>query len=439
MNDFLKYLEKIYKENNLQDYRVLYSLLVHNNIGNESINSNFLGWIKNYSNQTDKILVFQADNWKYFCQFIHPDSKSCDAKKMIKLYLSYEAKYIDKAVKTIFDYLAKNNIIHRSKVSSNTRNDSIVIRVNNLLDARKIVNFVNRNFFLKRYLIPVNPFVYKEHGIGMAIDGDKSYNTELAKLLFNYFEYRKNNKISVSPSINELREYIYGIYKDIDNDYVRNIYNLVVGNLDETFSENNFTDLVNSYQNNDIILLCLVKSLLSQKGQEYAVFALKQALKGNCNYLYETNDLPLSMKVLLSPQSIARIITNKVGNNNKVIGTKEIVSFLMYMSSTFNYNNEDKIKALIIALQETMKKQGKVADANNLASIILFEFIGKKDYNIITRDNNYRNFIKIVIVPSEIEEIIPYLRNKYQDFNASDYRLLVSFIENEVLIKGKNI
>ena len=432
MNKFLRFIEKIYKDNDVKDYNVLYYLLV-NNVDSKNIESYFQGWINNYKSEQDKIRVFQADNWKYFCQFIHPNSKYCDASKMIKLYLSFETKYMDKAVQLIFDYLIKNNIVHLSKVSSTTRNDSIVIGVNNLFDARRIINFVNHNFFLKRHLVETNPFIYKEQGVGMTIDGRRSFNDELAKLLFNYFEYRKNNHINTKISIDELRSYIYSIYNNIQDETLRYIYKLIVGNLEGRMDENEFTDLVNDYQDNEVILLTIVRSLLYHKGHEYTSIALKKALKGDCSYLYETTDLTYDKKVLLSPDAIKRIIINKLRHNSNVIDTKEIVLFLTYINNTFNYSNEGKLKVLVIALQETIKKQGKEVSASNTARILFFEFIGKKNYDFITRDNNYRDFVKIAILPSEIEEILPSLRKKYQNYDDSDCQLLTTFIENEVL------
>lgn len=433
MNEFLRYLEKIYRENNITDYKTIYSLLITSNINRENIEEFFDKWIKVYSKRKKDISVFRDDNWRYFCQFMHPVYKENLPKdnKMIKLYFSFHKPFMDKAARIIFDYLCKKKIFHISKIGSYTRNDSIVIRVNNLDDARKIIRFVNGDSFLKKNMVSINPFVYQEDGIGITIDGNNSYNSELAKLLFKYFNFRKIKKINTPPNIMEFRNFISPLYVNTRDESLKYIYSMVVNMLDGAMNKDKFSLLVDNYQGNEKRLYMIMNTLYLNYGADYVFLALKNALKGDYKLLIDKLNFDEHEKRFLSSSSIEGIIKRNLGyNNSKVLDQNDLIAFIskiLYMEK----NALNKIDILIEAIKETSLKHNYDLDK---IILLLNLFVKKQSYEVFTRDNGWRELIRKYISPNEV---IPLLRNKYNDSYSNDNDLLMNFILQEVISQSK--
>lgn len=111
----------------------------------------------------------------------------------VKLYLPLTKDYLTNGVLDMEKFLMDNNISHQLKVASVIRNDNIVIRVNSIDDADKVINFALNNSNFSKGLAKVNPFLANNKGIGMAMDNNFSFNSELSKINSYFFQSQKND------------------------------------------------------------------------------------------------------------------------------------------------------------------------------------------------------------------------------------------------------
>lgn len=141
---------------------------------------NFFGrWIEKFKN-VDNIDVFCSENWKYFCQFKNGQVTGLD---FVKVYIPLDYEHIYEGVNRIFNFLAKSNIAHCSKVSSDIRFDDVVVRLNNLEDAKKLQNFVDNDRYIQKGLMKPNAFTISNNKVAYAYDGGLSYNSCVAKII----------------------------------------------------------------------------------------------------------------------------------------------------------------------------------------------------------------------------------------------------------------
>ena len=178
----------------------------------------FSKWIRYFEgrkNISACILPF----WSYFCQFMSDDQKTYTnikkEDKSIKLYISLDSEHIDKGVLMIFDFIEKNNIINISKVGANIKSDTIVIRVENIKDAKMIMNFVKRNKYLQEGIYKnTNPFIPNINGVSYTIDGSLSYTTMISSVIGMFInEWVKNRELE--PNLMDLYKYVSNMEKKL--------------------------------------------------------------------------------------------------------------------------------------------------------------------------------------------------------------------------------
>ena len=114
----------------------------------------------------------------------------------IKIYIPIDSEHIEKSGKMIFEFLARENIVHLSKIGKCVRFDDIVIRTNNSESANKIIDFVNNNEYIKEGLLTCNPFAVNVDNISMAYDNTLSYNMVVSSWISSYINWEcKNNNL----------------------------------------------------------------------------------------------------------------------------------------------------------------------------------------------------------------------------------------------------
>jgi hypothetical protein len=154
-------------------------------------NGNFFQyWIQRFQRKNN-INVFVDENWKYFCQFVN-NLGSRDG--YIKLYIPIDYEHLYDGANILFDFLERNNIPHQSKIGKKVRADNVIIRLayDDFENAKKIIDFINKNPYLKSGLNKTNPFIPTMNGIGFMQEHGNSYNSDLASYIENYINQARS-------------------------------------------------------------------------------------------------------------------------------------------------------------------------------------------------------------------------------------------------------
>ena len=274
MNDKVVSAEQILKDlyisgkNYYMTKDIVYNYLRNLGIGNPPkniVNNSFFNrWISRFSKKKN-IDVFVSPDWKYFCQFTN-GNREYDC---IKMYVPLKSTHIYEGANRIFDFLAKNNIAHESKISSDVRTDDVVIRLFKAGDAQKLQKFIDKDKYIREGMLKVNPFCFNNNGVGYAFDGYLSYNSVLSTTIAKYI----NERILMGASLEQINIADFSSYINeclMDKRYLDSLRNykhyerrdpeLVLGLIKLSLSSNNIMDYYNYYSNN-----CLRKHAVSQK------------------------------------------------------------------------------------------------------------------------------------------------------------------------------
>lgn len=194
IDDFLRLMAEAAKLGYNIDEKTVYSNLIRLGIGAENIDisSNFEGWINRFKSNPN-INVYVDPSWSYFCQFVSKGYNRANSTNEIKLYIPIDKEHIYEGANQLFDFLARENIAHLSKIGKHIRFDDIVVRVTNQYDANKVINFVNSNSYLREGSLPLNPFAVHDGIVSMAWDDNLSYNSVVANWISEYINFEKRN------------------------------------------------------------------------------------------------------------------------------------------------------------------------------------------------------------------------------------------------------
>ena len=229
IDSFLKYFSEIVRENpnfsfnSDTFYGEFMSYDLANNERSKLIRNMFGDWINNFKHK-ENIDVFWDKRQGRFLQF---RNNKGNGGKEYKLYLSFLGDKMYNAVNLIFDFIEKNDIEHYSKVADIVRADSIVLRITNKDDMKKVVNFINSNSFLTQNARKTNPFLMRNGVVGFAYDDTESFNSFTTQILDVYFKEVKKNKNFERVSIQNFSAYLNKLYFDtfIDMNNIENFNN----------------------------------------------------------------------------------------------------------------------------------------------------------------------------------------------------------------------
>ena len=217
---FLSKIKEAYESNpNNVDSSFVYPFLCRYNVDLDEERANYrtyFNYWKNKYNDNPNLYVFEHPKQPHFLQFqnhdqLNPDD--IDKTNYVKLYLSVDPKCFPEAVNTIFDYIAENKIINRSKICEYDRSDSIVLRIKEASDARKVIDFINSNELITKYARPTNPFLAREGVVGIAFDERLSYNAAISYFVSNYVKERFQLNASSDICLEDFQKYIKGFFK----------------------------------------------------------------------------------------------------------------------------------------------------------------------------------------------------------------------------------
>ena len=402
IDKFLKELQELSKETRLSPDRI-YTILSYYSIPydeqNVSIENYFDRFINNFRN-VPNANVFVDANWSYFCQFTNDPTGSMYDTNPIKIYIPLRKEHLEENVNKIITFMAKNNIIHRSKLAKKVRVDDLVLRVRDKNDANKVINYINSTI-PKEDLYECNPFCVNEGNVGLTMDRYMSYNEILSKYLCLYMSdiYYKNEIASYESFKTFMQVHLRMLISKKAKNYILRFKSLE----DYRLSDEEFLANVNE------IATLLVRNLeLADK--EY-MYQLHSELNRDGYFDEEV--------AYYSPYNRDNYINYNASINEK--------------STPITNNNEDR-NLLIEIIKVTSEKHGIEKTKELLNS-----YREEKYLRAITRTNNLREKVLSSLTfydyitnlsTEELNEMIDkYSVQKETDYSEDNEKLLISIVE----------
>lgn len=465
INKFLKLMAGAAKNGYVVDATDVYNNMKYLGVKNrKNISGEFDGWI-NYFKDTENISVFVDLRYEYFCQFVNRGSNSTGAYNKIKLYIPLDEEHIVDGAKKIFDFLAKENIVHVSKIGSHIRFDDIVIRVDTQEDADKVINFVNNDSYIKSGLLPSSPFAITANGVALAWDGNLSYNKVTASWISDYINWeRENNNLdNVGYSrfyafIQKKNYSLFTLGEQLDKHAYKLEGERVIYNIDSDAEIN--ISLGNYYDVTKLLIMSLDPN--SKKRELYDYYRMvsnKDYQKENVSYIQRLRDGGkkqensfFSQQVAVFGLSFQRMvekygydvtkkhfiefintgnydyITRSDGARKMLIDnmiTKEVASLIVFQWKKENLDN---------AIVSTYNKYGyaQVYGALQYA-------ISRGDFSRFTNDNNFRNELIASFTDGDLKSFVKeILINEGYDMSNENYDYYKEYIDKIIQNSRKN-
>ncbi len=187
----------------------------------EKFYQDFLNSLNNSLVKFDEKKLGSNENTTHYIAF-YADKKA-DYLEAFKVYFPVKYEYMISALKTIFLYLIRNNIMATVKFHVKASNEGIVIRFYKKSDIKPFIDYCNNNFILKDLLEQLNPFIANIHGIGVVQDDNTlaSFNETLSSMLFEYFGFLKQNGSFDLASDLDFLDYVMKRASIEENDVLR--------------------------------------------------------------------------------------------------------------------------------------------------------------------------------------------------------------------------
>lgn len=422
IESFLEYLLKLKKENPslVIDKNLAYANLIADS--NEDI-SRFFGEWKRIFSDTSNISVWEDSSNLGFLNFTN-NWQSLSGKETIKMYFSYDTKHIVMSAIYIFKYLAKENIVHSSKISCSLRNDSIVVRVGSEEDARKLADFVNNESYAHQGVTSRPCTTFPDKNISYSSDFKKSYNEECSQVISEYITSLnltenpdlKTSKLDFKNFIlNKIKnQNITNLFDDVN---ILEIWSFFIKTLDSNFTLENFYEhfnLISSKGKSEEEVLSYYNDILKSLGIEETKKITKIAVN-------EESDLEVKLsKILLT--NITRGGINRAGYAlYRYVSSKDTSYFTRTKSSRYEIS---------------------LIDQEDLKNDLYFYCPEEQDMQIITQTlalNIYKraaDIIKKAIYRTSKEYDFDYTFNalvKLREENDSS-----NFIGEDELVEGLN-
>lgn len=402
IDKFLKELQELSKETRLSPDRI-YTILSYYSIPydeqNVSIENYFDKFINNFRN-VPNANVFVDANWSYFCQFTNDPTGSMYDTNPIKIYIPLRKEHLEENVNKIIMFMAKNNIIHRSKLAKKVRVDDLVLRVRDKNDANKVINYIN-SAIPKEDLYECNPFCVNEGNVGLTMDRYMSYNEILSKYLCLYMSdiYYKKEIASYESFKTFMQVHLRTLISKKAKNYILRFKSLE----DYRLSDEEFLANVNE-------IATLIVRNLELADKEY-MYQLHNELNRDGYFDEEV--------AYYSPYNRDNYINYNASINEK--------------STPITNNNEDR-NLLIEIIKVTSEKHGIEKTKELLNS-----YREEKYLRAITRTNNLREKVLSSLTfydyitnlsTEELNEMIDkYSVQKETNYSEDNEKLLISIVE----------
>ena len=432
IDNFIKYVANYINKNDKASSDTVYAFLQNYGYQASELGDTtplFNNWINRYSNNPN-IQVYHDERQRKFLQF---NTGFNTQAKHVKLYLSIPLDKMETCVNLIFDYIANNHMLHSSKVANKTRSDSVVLRLDNIEDAEKVINFINNNEYIKSCAKPTNPFLNRAGVVGVAYDDRLSYNDLVSEIVYAYIKSKKGliknyktddflsfamdyyNKIFVDKTYYEAftqSNYFLGhINRLSQDDSIENVYQYVFNNAKEVFevlltnlNTDNYKDvykIINKSKGNNIDKKELLDSYIRYAYTKYLdidsiIKALTLYINGTPNSITRDNNYRELFEDNLSREDINSIIK---GYPNDYI---ESVLGLSYSDTeVIKESHDEDLRMFILGCKRTYQKHGY--DQLRLA---INEFVKGNIQPMSNDQDNCRTYFKNKYSPEELTVIM---------------------------------
>lgn len=368
--------------------------------------SNYFNYFKAIYSNNSSIETFQPQKNKYFLWFMNGKLKGNE----IKLYIPMDYNHIEEGGKQLFDFIASTGIEHQSKIASIIRNDDVVIRVNSLEDANKILDFISNNKYIQEGLIKTNPFIPNFNGVGMVMDNNFSFNRETSQIISDFVEKLKKEDRLDLINVDQFNQYITSIIPTINALDKRDIYNLLSKTTSKNFNIKDFYDYANDKlldkytENRERIIdpeyyleLAIVTTEKKYPGNSKE--AIYQYLSSNPNYFSNDNRVRESLKKHLKPGDLIPIMRNKLIKNSIPIPNSDRELIENYFNVCRGYKEKFEIikNAYLCTLSKYNSDQARVAFENLYLN---------NEIKYFTNDNNFRSLLSQQVIISDVKKIV---------------------------------
>lgn len=231
IDEFLKWFAKAYEQNPNVPITSdsIYSALTKYGFSEEEIENrnaqDVIDKLEKYYENSTRLHVYVDSRQPGFLQFTSYSEVFSNEADSVKLYVSVPKENYEESIKLIFDYIEKNNIKSVSKVSKVVRADSIVLRLPNADEARKVIDFINNNKMITSVSKKTNPFLYREGVVGIGFDRWLSYNSVVSEIVQKYFQNLKDNNKLNTASYEDFAKFTRQMHRDYFNncDQIRQV------------------------------------------------------------------------------------------------------------------------------------------------------------------------------------------------------------------------
>lgn len=381
INEFLKYYAKIYKQN--PELPILRDTIYHGLMTyglkeeekqDNSIKYMFNKWIEHYKNTN--LIVYESELQKRFLQF--HSSNGRNSEDYVKIYVTFAKEDMELCVMQIFDFIGQNKFETYSKVSDVIRSDAIVLRMANINDAKKVINFINTNLYLSSKARKTNPFLIKNGVVGLASDRDLSYNSTLAFLITKYYK-----SVSNYDNVN------YENFKLFAQNYYNDVF-INQTRLEEFMHETEFISNKKRFNSEGEIL-----------ANYYEIFKLINiSFKEHTNLNDFYNHIAMAQN-----ESTFKRLTKYFNVSIQNINNQPVLN---------NINKKDLLDQYIIY---ALKKYNSVAETINYIKSFI-----NGNQKAITRDKNFRTYFINYLSSNDILKIV----------NGNIEGYIQSFVPNEI-------
>lgn len=393
------------------DKNFIYSQLMVFNIKKEqlpcySISHEFQNW-KNRYNNNPNINVFELDK-RPFLWFINGKIKGNE----VKLYIPMDYNHIKEGANQLFDFIANSGIEHQSKIANKIRNDNLVIRVNSLEDAEKIIDFVKNNEYIQEGLIKTNPFLTNFNGVGLAMDNGYSYNSTVCEILSNFINYLKKYNRFDLLTVDNLNQYIKSSIPNIKDLDLKDIYILLSKTTDKNFKLQEFVNhadnkLIDRYTSDrkritdpKYYLEEAIKNT-KQTHPKNCEIAILEYLKGNSNYFTNTNRVRDGLTKYVHPGDLINLMRTKLNENNISIPNNDRELINNYVGLVLSDFYKKQYSIISDAYKNTEKAYNKEQALAAIRDLILNNSI-----KYFTNRFNDRSNLKNCVVGHDIKRIL---------------------------------
>lgn len=399
----------------------------------KSVEHLFTRWINDFKN-VKNISVYNAENWKYWCQF----TNNGYSDEYIKIYVPIDGEGIYDCVEDIFNFMAKHDMSHQSKVGRFLRNDNVVIRLHkgDEKSLRLLIEYIKTNPRIQYHLNKTNPFLPSIDGIGVMNETGISYNDKLCKAITDFINKNKyKNKVTVDEFLKYMKENIYKreVYLAFKHATDENPqYFDVNEKIDGFISEN---EKNNQSMLTDLQKHTLLNDTIKATYEKYGLYQVKTALynaitKGNYNNFTNGNKkYRQQLTINVTPEEIKEFMleTMKTITNNEYFDISELVNDYcsFYLKDLLIYKLDDMC-------QVTLDNYGTQALAGALNKYIYFK--QTNGFSRFRKDGidkiNYREYCKYFEPKTMLRTLRESLHMKGIDTSIIKNEQLIGYYSN---------